>query len=131
MSDAQSGEHTYSIDERDVKVTRGVHLVRAIPSELRFHFEPRRMRSVPVQVRFIGEGQNGQIVGEFHVDPPEMDITGPRSRVARIGAVIADPIDVANTTGTAHFRVNVFTEDSFVRFSNPPEAMVTVTMKKK
>ena len=45
-----------------------------------------------------------------------MEITGPRSRVARIAAVIADPIDLANTTGTATFRVNVFTEDSFVRF---------------
>jgi YbbR domain-containing protein len=131
MSDAQSGERTFTIGERNVKVMRGVRLVRAIPSEVRFHFEPRRMRTVPVQVRFIGEGQNGQMVGEFHVDPPEMDITGPRSRVARTAAVIADPIDVSNTTGTAQFHVNVFTEDSFVRFQNPPEATVTVTMKKK
>jgi YbbR domain-containing protein len=131
MSDAQSGERTFSIGERNVKAMRGVRLVRAIPSEVRFHFEPRRMRTVPVQVRFIGEGQNGQMVGEFHVDPPEMDITGPRSRVARIAAVIADPIDVANATGSAQFHVNVFTEDSFVRFVNSPEATVTVTMKKK
>jgi YbbR domain-containing protein len=131
MSGAESGERTFSIGDRNVRVMRGVRLVRAIPSEVRFHFEPRRMHRVPVQVRFLGEGKNGYAVQEYHVDPPEMEVTGPRSRVARIAAVLADPIDLANTTGTAQFRVNVFTEDSFVRFLNTPEALVTVTMKKK
>jgi YbbR domain-containing protein len=131
MSDAETGERTFSIGDRNVKVVRGVRLVRAIPSEVRFQFEPRRMHTVPVQVRFVGEGQNGYVVGEYHVDPPEMDITGPRSRVARITSVVADPIDLSNKTGTSQFHVNVFTEDSFVRFLGTPEVVVTVTMKKK
>ena len=131
MSGVESGVRTFSIGDRNVKVMRGVRLVRAIPSEVRFHFEPRRMHRVPVQVRFLGEGQNGHVVATYQVDPPEMEITGPGSRVARIAAVLADPIDLANTTGTAQFHVNVFTEDSFVRFLNTPEAVVTVTMKNK
>ena len=131
MSDAETGERTFSIGDRNVKVVRGVRLVRAIPSEVRFQFEPRRMHTVPVQVRFVGEGQNGYVVDEYHVDPPEMDITGPRSRVARITSVVADPIDLSNKTGTSQFHVNVFTEDSFVRFLGTPEVVVTVTMKKK
>jgi YbbR domain-containing protein len=131
MSGATSGERTFSIGDRNVKVMRGVRLVRAIPPAVRFHFEPRRMNTVPVHVRFLGEGHNGHTVAEYHVDPPEMEITGPRSRVERIAAVVADPIDLANTTGTAQFHVNVFTEDSFVRFLNTPEVVVTVTMKKK
>jgi YbbR domain-containing protein len=131
MSDAQSGERTFSIGDRNVKVVRGVRLVRAIPSEVRFHFEPRRTHMVPVHVRFVGEGENGYAVAGYRVDPPEMEITGPRSRVAHIAAVIADPIDLANTTGISPFHVNVFTEDSFVRFVSTPEAVVTVTMKKR
>lgn len=131
MSGAESGERTFSIGDRNVKVMRGVRLVRAIPSEVRFHFEPRRMHSVPVQVRFLGEGQNGFLVADYQVDPPEMEITGPRSRVTRITAVLADPIDLANITGTTEFHVNVFAEDPFVRFLTTPEAVVTVTMKKK
>ena len=131
MSDAQAGEHTFSIGDRNVKVMRGVRLVRAIPSEVRFQFEPRRTRTVPVRVRFLNEGENGYVVSQCQVDPPDVEITGPRSRVARIAAVIADPIDLATTTGTSTFHVNVFTEDSFVRFQDAPEAVVTVTMKKK
>ena len=131
MSDAQAGERTFSIGDRNVKVLRGVRLVRAIPSEVRFDFEPKRTRAVPVRVRFLNEGQNGYVVANYQVDPPDIEITGPRSHVARIAAVIADPIDLSNTTGTATFHVNVFTEDSFVSFPDTPEAVVTVTMKKK
>ncbi len=99
MSDAQPGEHTFSIGERNVKLMRGVRLVRAIPSEVRFQFEPRRTRTVPVRVRFLSEGQNGYVVSQCQVDPPDVEITGPRSRVARIAAVIADPIDLAQRHG--------------------------------
>ena len=131
MSEAATGEHTFTITGRNVKVMRGVHLVRAIPSEVRFRFEPRRNHTVPVHVRFLNEGQNGYVIESHKVDPPEMELTGPRSRVARITEVQADPVDLAGATGVAEFRVNVFAEDSFVRFMNTPEAVVTVTMKKK
>jgi hypothetical protein len=33
---------------------------------VRFHFEPRRMNTVPVRVRFLGEGQNGYTVANYH-----------------------------------------------------------------
>jgi len=131
MSDAVAGERTFGIGESNVKVTRGIRLMRAIPAVVRFHFEPRRINTVPVKIRFLGEGQHGYSVAEYHVNPPEMQITGPRSHVARIAAVAADPIDLANTTDTTQFHVNVFTEDSFVRFLDTPEVVVTVTMKKK
>ena len=131
MSDAAAGERTFSIDDRNVKVMRGVRLMRAIPSEVRFHFEPRRASTVPVHIRFVGEGQHGYSVAEYHVDPPQMEITGPRSHVTRIAAVVADPIDVSSTSTAAQFHVSVFAEDSFVRFTDSPEVVVAVTMKKK
>ena len=131
MAGTQSGEHTFSIGDRNVKVMRGVRLVRAIPSEVRFNFEPRRTRMARVNVRFLNEGQNGYQIESYKVDPPEMEVTGPRSHVSRAAVVVADPIDLAGATGTVQFRVNVFTDDSFVRFLDTPEALVTVTMKKK
>ena len=131
MSDAAAGERTFAIDDRSVKLMRGVHLVRAIPASVRFRFEPTRVASVPVHVRFTGEGQNGYAVGGYHVEPPELEVAGPRSHVARVAQVVADPIDLAGATGTAQFHVNVFAEDSFVRFLNSPEVVVTVAMKKQ
>jgi len=131
MSGAASGQHTYSISGGTVKLPRGVRLVRAIPSQVRYRFEPRRVSTVPVHVRFLDEGQNGYGVAEYRVNPAQVEITGPRSRVARISAVSADPIDLASATGTSQYHVNASTDDAFVRFEDTAEVVVTVTMKKK
>ena len=132
MSDAQPGERTFTIGDRNVKLLRGVHLVRAIPvrSAVSVRAEADAHRAGP---RALPQRRAERLrwSRSARVDPPDLEITGPRSHVARVAAVIADPVDLANTTGTSTFHVNVFTEDSFVRFQDAPEAVVTVTMKKK
>ena len=131
MSNIVPGEHTFPIGGGNVKLARAVHLVRAMPSQVRFNFEPRRIHSVPVRARFTGEGANGYIVASLNVEPKDMEITGPRSRVGRVTSVLTDQIDLSNVTGTSEFHVNVFVDDPFVRFEATPEAVVTVLMKKR
>jgi hypothetical protein len=122
---------TFPIGGGNVKLARGVHLVRAVPAQVRFSFEPRRIHSVPVRARFTGEGANGFVIASVKVQPAELEITGPRSRVGRVTTLLTDQIDLSNVTGTSEFHVNVFVDDPFVRFEADPDAVVTVTMKKK
>jgi hypothetical protein len=131
MSNARSGDRTYTIGDGNVKLARGVHLVRSIPSEVRFQFEARRVRTVPVEVRFVGEGQNGYEIAHSEVEPRDVPIVGPRNRVARITAASTDAVDVSNVVGTSEFHVNLLVEDPYVRLQGSPEAVVRVTMKKK
>jgi YbbR domain-containing protein len=126
MSNAGPGERTYSIGNGSVKLARGVRLVRAIPSEVRFHFEPKREAAVPVAVRLTG--QNGREVS-FEVIPNEVRISGPASRIDRIRSVLTDEIDVGKLFGTAEYHVNLFVEDPFVQIDGQPEATVRITMK--
>ncbi len=131
MSAVQPGQRTFTIDGGNVKLSRGVRLVRTIPAEVRFEFERRVARTVPVVVRFTGEGQNGYAIANKEVDPPELRIVGPASRVSRTTAAVTDPVDVSSVVGSSEFRVNAFVEDSYVRFETSPQVRVTVTMKKK
>ena len=131
MSDVQPGERTFTIGARNVQLARGVRLVRAIPSEVRFLFERRVVRFVPVLIRFAGQGPTGYTVARQSVAPDRLEIAGPSSRVARITAAVTDPVDLSSVVGTSEFRVNAFVEDSFVRFETSPQVIVTVTMKKK
>ncbi|HEV3199497.1 MAG TPA: hypothetical protein VGZ73_16450, partial [Bryobacteraceae bacterium] len=55
MTGVQPGLHTFPIIDRNVKLPRGVRLVRANPSEARFEFDRRLVRSVPVRVHLIGQ----------------------------------------------------------------------------
>ena len=78
MSGAGPGQRTFSIGDGNVKLARGVRLVRAIPSEVRLDFEPREKRTVPVAVRFTGEGKDGYVVARYAVSPEQMGIVGPQ-----------------------------------------------------
>jgi len=130
MGSVLPGQRTFTVGDRNVKLARGVSLVRSIPSEVRFTFEERRFRSVPVQVRFAGEGQNGYAIEHYEVTPRLVQVAGPKSRVARIVAASTDPVDVSSVVGSSEFRVNAFVDDPFVRFATSPLVTVVVTMKK-
>jgi YbbR domain-containing protein len=131
MSDVQPGDRTFPIGNGNVRLARGVHLVRAVPSEVRFHFDRRATRTVDVVPRFSGEGANGYRVDSFSVEPKQLAVVGPADRVGRITSVVTDPVDVSSVVGSSEFRVNAFIDDSYVRFVGSPHVTVSVTMKKK
>jgi hypothetical protein len=130
MSTVVRGERTFPIGEAQVRLPRRVHLVRAIPSEVRFTFERRMFRSVPVEVRVSGEGQNGYVAANTTAQPATVTVVGPASHVARITTALTDAVDVSNVVGFKEFHVNAFIDDPFVRFQTSPQVVVTVTMKK-
>lgn len=131
MSSVLPGERTFTINDDSVKLTRGVTLVRAQPSQVRFTFERRLTRRIPVVVRFAGSGASGYLVASETVDPAELTVVGPASHVARISGVSTDPIDVSGVVGTSQFRVNAYVDDPYVRFQSAPQVAVTVTMRKQ
>jgi YbbR domain-containing protein len=131
MTGVRIGERTFPIGNGNVRLARGVRMIRAIPSEARFEFERRATKQVRVAPRFSGDGVNGYSVAHYAVEPDTLQVVGPASRVERISSVITDPVNVAAVVGTARFRVNAFVEDPYVRFADSPQVTVAVTMKKK
>jgi YbbR domain-containing protein len=126
----RAGQQTFQVDEHDVALPAGVSLVRAIPSQLRFSFEHRIFREVPVQVRFSGQPQPGYHVADSEVRPPTQTIVGPDSRVQRIQYAVTDPIDISTVVGISEFHVNTFVGDPHVRFQASPRVSVKVRVEK-
>jgi hypothetical protein len=131
MTGARPGERTFPLSENQVRLPRGVQLVRAIPSQVRFDLERRASREVQVRARFNLDRQPDYEVESYTVTPARLTVQGPETRVARVTAALSDPIDLAGVVGSAEFRVNAFVEDSYVRFQSSPAVAVAVTMKKK
>jgi len=130
MSSVQPGQRTFTIGDGNVRLARGISLVRSIPAEVQFTFEEHGYRSIPIQVRFSGEGQNGYAIAHYEVSPGQLRITGPKSHVARVAAAYTDPVDVSSVVGSSEFHVNAFIQDPYVRFTTSPVVTVVVTMKK-
>lgn len=130
MAGITPGEHTFAIGPGNVSLPRGARIVRATPSQVRFDFDRPLTRDVPVSVRFTGEGHNGYHVASFGVDPPKLEIVGPRKRVQAVTSVLTDPIDISSATGFVKVQVNAYVLDPFVRFDSTPQAIVSFTMRK-
>lgn len=128
MSQVRPGERTFTVGDSDVILPRGTRMVRAIPSQLRFEFERRAWRAVPVEVRF-GRPQTGYEIASHEVSPPTLQIVGPESRVNRVHAVATDPVDISQVVGVSEFRVTAFVDDPHVRFTSPPKVAVKVQVK--
>jgi hypothetical protein len=108
---------------------RGVTLVRAIPSEVRFTFERSNERTVKVVPRFTE--RSGFEVADFRVSPDSMRIAGPATRVNNVKTVETDPVNVPAKAGSFEFPVNTFLDDPYIRFKGGARVTVTVDVKKK
>ncbi len=129
MSTVQTGERTFPIGDGNVKLVRGVHLVRAIPSVVRFRFERRADRTVKVTPRF--RERAGFEVVDFMVAPDSVEIAGPASRIAQVETVLTDQVNIPARAGSFDYPVNTFVDDPFVRFPGASRVTVTVTVRKK
>jgi len=131
MSGVQPGWRTFNIGNGAIKLPRNVHLMRANPSQVRFLFERRIMRQVPVVPLFTGEGTHGYIIASDQIVPKQLTIVGPASHVARVTSASTDPIDLSAVVGSSEFRANVYVTDPYVRFQSSAQVTVTVTMRKR
>jgi YbbR domain-containing protein len=129
MSDVRSGERTFPIGDGDVHLVGGVHLVRAIPSEVRFRFERHADRTLKVTPRFRERG--GYEVADFSVKPDTIKVAGPASHVEVLDTVLTDQVNVPARAGSFEYAVNAFVDDPYIRFPEVSRVTVTITVRKK
>jgi hypothetical protein len=129
MSDVRTGDRTFPIGDGSVKLVRGVQLVRAIPSEVRFRFERKAERTVRVVPRF--RDRDGYEVAGYTVTPDAIAIAGPASHVAAVDVVHTDQVNIPARAGSLEYPVNAYVDDQYVRFVKESRVTVKVTVIKK
>src|SRR5665213_1026466 len=117
------GERTFTLTASELDLPRGIDLIRTIPAQLRFRFERRMNRMVPVEVPHSGRLPPGIAIASQEVAPQELRIGGPESRVLAVKKLISDPLDVSHLTGDTEETLSVYAADAEVRFLNTPRAV--------
>jgi len=124
------GDRTFPVTAGNTTLPAGVRLDRAVPSQVRLHFERRMAKEVPVMVR-IGEGPAaGFELARQSVEPSVLKIVGPESRVREVLDVETDPVDLSEVQGQAEFRVHAYLADPQVRFDGPANVRVSIAVRK-
>ncbi len=120
------GERTFTLAESLERLPRDVTLIRTIPAQVRFRFEHRATRLVPVHISFSGTLPAGEKVVSASADPPELRIAGPESRVMAVKNLEADPFDLTGEKDNASRVVAVYTAEPQVGILNAPRVTVKV-----
>jgi diadenylate cyclase len=122
----EPGERTFTLTTRELKLPRGIDLIRTIPAQLRFKFERRETRAVPVKVEFSGKLPAGFSVGQMDIEPEELTIAGPESHVADSKSLVSDPFDLTGVTGDMERKLAVYAAEPEVRILNTPQVTVKI-----
>jgi YbbR domain-containing protein len=108
-----------------------MRLERAIPAQIRLHFERRTQQDVPVRVRFSEPPPDGYRLQKYTAEPQSLTLVGPESRVKKIEFAITDPIDLSAAVAEDEFHVNAFVGDPHVRIDKPVRIAVRVLVEKQ
>lgn len=127
----EAGERTFTLTGKEVKLPRGVELVRTIPAQLRFTFENRTSRELKVDIPLVGELPDGVTVVKIDILPPTLPITGPESRVRAARNALADPIDMSKIRADTQQQVAVYVAEPEVRFVVKPQVTVKIHVERK
>jgi YbbR domain-containing protein len=124
------GERTFTLRRSDTSLPAGVDMVRIIPSQLRFTFEHRIVRAVPVDPQSSGSLPGGLRLVSMISNPKELAITGPESSVRRVNRLRTDPVDLSRVSEDQNVRVTAYLPNGQLRFKDPPDVTIKLTVAK-
>jgi YbbR domain-containing protein len=123
------GERTFTLTTAELDLPRGVELIRTIPSQLRFIFEQRTTKLLPVEVPFSGRLASGLSLVEKQVQPETLRVSGPESHVNDAAKLTSDPFDLSNVLNDTERTLAVYAADPELRFLNTPQVKVRIRVR--
>jgi hypothetical protein len=123
---SRPGTNTFTITRMNVGLPAGVVLERAIPAQIQLRTEPRIQRQARVLPTFENIPADMH-VESWQIDPPLLNLVGPRSRVDAIDTVHTDPVDLRALPPSGEVRTAAFIGDPQVHFTD--SSLVVLRLK--
>jgi diadenylate cyclase len=124
------GERTFTVTTAQLKLPRGIELIRTIPAQLRFTFERRATRFISVDVPFSGKLPAGLSIAGIDIEPRQLQIAGPESHVLGSGKLVSDPFDLTSVNGDIAQTLAVYADEPEVRILNKPQVRVNIRVRR-
>lgn len=131
LANTRVGEHTFDLTPKQIRhVPHNVHIVQVVPSQIRLELDRSASKVVSVTPRVIGSFAAGYRLGDVVVNPAQITIVGPQSRLNNIDSAITDPVDATGLVGRGTFTTQAFVGDPLVQQLDPQPIHVTVSTVK-
>jgi YbbR domain-containing protein len=131
ISDKEPGDRIIQLKTSDVSKPPSLDVLRVDPASIRLTIEPSVRRSVPVKPEITGVLENRYQIREINIQPPMVEIEGPKSVVNATDSVRTESIDLDGKVSSFTARVGVDHENHSVRVVTPGPVKVEVRIDEK
>jgi YbbR domain-containing protein len=129
LSGVREGEHIVHLTADDIRVPFGVRVVKITPSIITMAFERTLTKTVPIRPRLLGRPSPGYEVAEVTAEPPEVRVSGPKSRVQEMESAYTEPVSLDGASSTVVDTVNLGLDDPVLRIQGSPRVRVTARIR--
>jgi len=98
LMDAEPGEWRHRIETDDVRPPGGMKVVAVRPGEIEIVLERKVERLVPVEADIMDRPAFGYDILAVHIDPKEVRVVGPRSKVGTLDFISTRPLNIDGQT---------------------------------
>jgi len=120
---------TIDVNELLLTLPPGVRFLKAVPSQVRVELEQTVSKTVEVVPDLRGVAEAGYQIDFYKVEPSELRVAGPQSRMAFLGSVSTDPIDLTGQVGPRTIRTTAFLSDPYLRFPDGSSVEVELSLR--
>jgi YbbR domain-containing protein len=123
------GERIVHLAENNIRVPFGVKVVKISPTIITLNLERTLQKVVPIRPRLLGRPATGHEVSEVLSEPPQVKISGPKSRVQEVESAFTEPVSVESAEADVVDDVNLGLEDPLLRIQGTPRVRVTARVR--
>ena len=131
LTDALPGDNTFYLTPGQVDTPYGVRVMRVTPASVNLTVEPVSQRSVRAVPRVVGKPATGFVLAAIDLEPLEVVVSGPTSRLANLEQVATEPISAEGLRETYSQSLRVLIDDPFVRLPEGNTVEVTLEVQEE
>ncbi len=129
LAGSVEGERIVHLTADSIRVPFGVKVVKISPAMLTLRFERTLQKVVPVRPRLVGRPAGGYEVAEIASEPPEVRVSGPKSRVDEVDSAFTEPLTIDAARESVSDVVRIGLQDPLLRVQGSSEVRVTARIR--
>jgi YbbR domain-containing protein len=126
LSNKESGERNVQLRPDDVSPPDNVEVIQIVPPSIKLKLEKTMRRVVTVEPQIEGEVAEGMEVYRKIVEPPVVEIEGPKSQVERLNEVQTETVNLSARDRSFRISLDVETPHNSIRVNTQGPIALTI-----
>src|SRR5438132_9748805 len=131
LSKMRPGEKIVPLSPQNVQAPFGAEVIRVNPSSVRFSLERSLTKTVPVVATILGQPVDGFELGTVMVNPSQVEVEGPESRLNMLDSIATVPIRLDRRQAHIEQSADLDVPDPQIRLLHPASVSVRVEIRRK